>query len=143
MHACLSAFCSHACTFIRLSLTCMHIYPHFARMHAFLSAFRSHACIFIRISLACMHIYPHFARMHAHLSTFSLHACTYSCRRAKIVVSICWTLLSHFNFLHHPQILPCLKSITQYRKLHVHLCAICSHACTYYSRSAKILVSIH
>ena len=58
-------------------------------------------------------------------------------------MSIPWTLLSNFYFLHHPHILTCLKAIAKYRNMHAPLYTLCSHACTYHSRSGKIIGSIH
>ena len=75
--------------------------------------------------------------------SIALHACTYCSKSAKIIVSIHWTLLSNINFLHRPQILHCFKAIKKYRNAHAHLCAWCSHACSYHSRILKILVSIY
>ena len=57
--------------------------------------------------------------------------------------SIHWTLLANFHFLHHHKILHCLKAIDKCRNMHPHLCALCLHACTYCSRSVKIILSIH
>ena len=37
-----------------------------------------------------------------------------------------WTLLNNFNFLHHPQILPCLKAINKYRNVHTYLHMLCT-----------------
>ena len=81
--------------------------------------------------------------MHALLCALCSHAYTYRSRIVKIVVRIQWTLLSNFHFLHHPQILHCLKAITKYKNVHAHLCALCLHACTNYYRREKISVSIH
>ena len=60
------------------------------------------------------------------------HACTFNSRSGNIVFIIHWILLSKFNFLHHPQILNCLKSIAKYRNMHARLCALHLHACTYH-----------
>ena len=53
------------------------------------------------------------------------------------LVSIHWTLLNNFNFLYHPQILQCLKTIAKYRNMHISLCALHSYACTYNSQKCK------
>ena len=56
-----------------------------------------------------MHVNANYARMHAHIAL----------EVTKIIVSIHWTLLSNFNFLHHPQIMFCLKAIDKYRNVHM------------------------
>ena len=68
----------------------------------------------------------------------------------KCEVSKHWTILSHFHFLHYPQIMHCLKANAKHRNMHAcsctlcsHACILCLHACTYHSRSAKIIGSIH
>ncbi len=91
----------------------------------------------------CSKANAEYKNMHAQLCTLLLHACKYRSRSAKIIVSIHYTILSHFNFLHHPQILFSSKSNVKYRNLHVHICKLHLHACTYCSRSTKIIVSIH
>ncbi len=58
-------------------------------------------------------------------------------------VNLHWILLINFNFLRHPRILYCWKAIAKYRNVHARLCTLCLHACTYHSRSAKIIGSIH
>ena len=93
--------------------------------------------------LHCLKAIDKYRNVHAHLCVLCSHAWSYCSRRAKIVVSIHWTLLSSFYFLHHPQIMLCLKAITKYRNVHAHLCVLCSHAWRYCSRRAKIVVSIH
>ena len=53
--------------------------------------------------------------------------------------SIYSTLLRNFHFLHSYQILHCLKTIAKYRNVNACLFALCLHAYTYCSRSAKIV----
>ena len=81
--------------------------------------------------------------MHPGLCALSSHACTYCSRSGNFFVSIPWTLLSNFHFVHHWQILHCFKFTTKYRSVHAPLCALHSHACTYCLRNPKIAVSIH
>ena len=68
-----------------------------------------------------LHVYGRCAHAHAR-------------RGAKIVVSIHWTLLSNFPFLHHPPFLHRLKTITKYRNVHARLRALRARACTYGSQ---------
>ena len=67
----------------------------------------------------------------------------YNSQKCKIVVSKYWTLLSNFCLLHHPKVLHCLKTIAKYRNMHACLCTLHLHACTYRSKSVKIIVSLH
>ena len=93
--------------------------------------------------LHCLKTIAKYRNVNACLFALCLHAYTYCSRSWKIVVSIHWTLLSNFHFLHHPQILHCLKAIEKYRNMHAHLCTWSSYACTYTSGISKIIVSIH
>ena len=68
------------------------------------------------------------------LFTFMASVRAHTCRGAKIVVSIHWTLLTNFPFLHHPPVLHRLKTITKYRNMHARLRALHAHACTYQSQ---------
>ena len=52
---------------------------------------------------------------------------------SNIVVIIHWTLQGNFNFLHHSQILQCLKTISKCKSMHAGLCTLHFHACTYCS----------
>ncbi len=70
-----------------------------------------------------LHVYGHRARARVHAR-----------RGAKIVVSIQWTLLTNFPFLHHPPFLHHLKTITKYRNVHAHLLVLRAHAFTYQSQ---------
>ena len=53
-----------------------------------------------------MYVYAHCTPIHAHI-TPDLQS-----------LYVCWTLLSNFHFLHHPQILTCLEAIAKYRNMH-------------------------
>ena len=83
--------------------------------------------------LPCLKAINKYKKVHAHLCALCSHACVYHLRRAKLFVSKHSTILSNFNFLHHSQILHCLKAITKYKNMHACLCALRSHACTYHS----------
>ena len=93
--------------------------------------------------LHCLKTIAKLRNMHARLFALCSHACIYYSTSAKIIVSIHWNLLGDFHFLHHRQILDCLKAIDKYRDVHAHLCALCLHVCMYCSRRVKIVVSIH
>ena len=68
-----------------------------------------------------LHIYGRCARTHAR-------------RGSEIVVSIHCILLINFYFLHHPQFLHHLKTITKYRNVHACLRTLCASARTYGSQ---------
>ena len=65
--------------------------------------------------------------MHAHVFALCLYACTYCSKSEKIIVNIHWTILSNFDFPHHPQIMHSLKAITKYRNMHAHCACIHAH----------------
>ena len=100
----------------------------FVRIHKTLSStFNFLHCSQI---LCCLKTIAKYRNVHASLCTLCLHACKYCSGSVNIIVSIHWTLLSIFHFLHYPQILHCLKYIEIYRNMHAHVCPFCLHACT-------------
>ena len=89
----------------------------------FFEFFRSDVCS-LRYEVkhaSSLHVYGRRARVHAR-------------RGAKIIVSIHWTLLSNFPFLHHHPFLHRLKTMTKYRNMHARLRALRARACTYWSQ---------
>ena len=84
--------------------------------------------------LHCFIAINKYRNVYERLCALCSHACTYHLRRAKIFLSIHWTLMSKFYFLHHPRIQHCLKAITKYRNVHACLCLLCLHAYTYHSQ---------
>ena len=70
------------------------------------------------------------------MGTSSLHvsgrcACVHALRSAKISIHIHWTIPRNFHILHDPQILHCLKVITDYRNVRVRLRVLRAPACMY------------
>ena len=108
----------------------MHIYAHCACMHAHITPEVQKIIGSIPWTLRgyfnflphCLKAIAKYRNVHARLCTLCLHACTYHSRRA---LRIHWTLLSNFHFLHHPQIMHCLKAIAKYGNMPVY--ANCAH----------------
>ena len=135
---CLKAMDKPAWTFMRIALTCMHIFIyHSRRVKKFVSirsTLLSNLNFLHQQILHCLKAINKYRNMHVHLCALCLHACTYRSRSAKVFCSIHCTLLSNFHLLHHSRILHCLKTITKHRNVHAPLCALYSHACTYHSQ---------